>query len=134
MSAKFGICTVVSVNATRVNVHILASTSVPFTLTLVEAKMCTFTLVPLTLMTVQVPNLALTLTKQIIVNKSNLTDYLCTGICSGVHSVLGQLQNLLAWGGGQDAAHHGHGHSTGWKHKVKEMKLKERKKRGDRRK
>ncbi len=65
-----------SVNATRVNVHILASTSVPFTLTLVEAKMCTFTLVPLTLMTVQVPNLALTLTKQIIVYKSDLTDYL----------------------------------------------------------
>ncbi len=44
-SAKFGSCTVVSVNGTlvedkcvysRVNVHILASTSVPFTLTTVH--------------------------------------------------------------------------------------------------
>jgi hypothetical protein len=43
----------------RENVHILASTSVPFTLT-----------------TVQVPNLALTLTKWITVYKSDLTDYL----------------------------------------------------------
>ncbi len=59
VSAKLGICTVVSVNGT-----------------LVEAKMCTFTLepthfifVPFTLKTVQVPNLALRIveTKRIIV-------------------------------------------------------------------
>jgi hypothetical protein len=59
-SAKFGICNVVSVNGTlvedsRVNVHILASTSVPFTLT-----------------TVQVPNLALSHTKRITVWKLGL--------------------------------------------------------------
>ncbi len=49
-SAKFGTCTVVSVNGTlvedkcmdsRVNVHILASKSVPFTLTTVSAKFST---------------------------------------------------------------------------------------------
>jgi hypothetical protein len=43
----------------RENMQILASTSVPFALTMVH-----------------VPNLALTLTKQIIVYKSDLTDYL----------------------------------------------------------
>jgi hypothetical protein len=59
-SAKFGTCTVVSVNGT-----------------LVEGKMCTFTLepahfiftsVPFTLTTVQVPNLALVETKRITVD------------------------------------------------------------------
>jgi hypothetical protein len=59
VSAKFGTCTVMSVNGalvedkcidSRVNVHILASKNDPFTLT-----------------TVQVPNLALTHTKRITV-------------------------------------------------------------------
>ncbi len=63
-----------------------------------------------------------------------LLDWSLIGTCSGVPSVLGQLQNLLAWGGGQDATHHGHGHSSGWKHKKIEMELKERKKKKDRRK
>ncbi len=35
-------------------------------------------------------------------------DWLLIGTCSGIPSVLCQLQNLLTWGGGQDAAHYEH--------------------------
>jgi hypothetical protein len=70
VKVKFGTCTVVSVNGTlvedkmrifRMNMHILASTSVPFTLT-----------------TVQVTNLALTHAKQITVYMW----ILCAGYCN----------------------------------------------------